>query len=305
MNLKLKQNHRFLVFTSLSCWSLLGFTLFLAWFIILPSQSFAQSYAPSRSTNNQYTESAQTQCGQDRQCRLERLKILNQKRQQSRAQVTDQRVLNDQEQIDQKYLRKTPRELKSLAFDFESMVGGSFQASGLGASWQWQKHLRLMGSYLFNCNMRNYNSFDFEYNFQGRCFKGGVRYIFSIKNFSSYAEVYGMQMVVDGNIVLYDYGNPNFVSNLEALFGIEADPQTSTNYLDGELESHILGLGVGFDWQAKNGFHLKVGVSTHYILFASLRSKETRANLTDSGMETLIVDDALSLIFDFSLGYAF
>lgn len=280
----------------------LGILISFSWV----SFSYAQSNwaGTSKSTQSRHM-SAQKQCGQDRRCRLERLKLLNQKRKQSQARGQDRRALKYQENIDKKYLRITTREQRPLLFDLDFMVADYFSGSGIATSWQWLKHLRLNASYVFNCSLHGYYDYDTEYNFDGSCYKGGVRYLFGTKNFSTYIEAYGMQMIVDGNI--YTYNNNGAVSGggFEDIFDFTPEPQFTDDYIDGELEAHLLGLGTGFDWQTEKGFHLRLGVSTHYVLFASLRDKSSRANLTDNEIEALIVDNVLALTVDFSLGYAF
>ncbi|MAD61725.1 MAG: hypothetical protein CMH49_09500 [Myxococcales bacterium] len=274
--------------------------------------SYAQSYTQSRSTSSKatdrsvssstYSGSAQEQCGQDRRCRLERLKLLNQQRKQSRAQGQKQRTLKFQEDINKKTLRITPRELRPFLLDLDVLSNPSFTGSGITISWQWLKHLRLSGSAMFTCNLNSTYNDNTDYYFDGRCFKGGVRYLFGTKNLSSYIDVYGMHIVVDGELSFYNTYNDNYDGGF---FEFASEPQLTDHYVSGELESHLIGVGVGFDWQSKKGLHLRFGLSTHYLLFASIRNKETRANLTDMEIESLIVNDALSLTFDFSIGYAF
>ena len=271
------------------------------------SFSFAQSNSWAGSSNSKPSRdsSAKEQCGQDRRCRLERLKLLNQKRKRSQAQGQDRRALKYQDNIDKKYLRITMREQRPLLFDLDYMMSDDFSGSGIAVSWHWLKHLRLNASYVFECSLNGSFDYDTEYNFNGRCYKGGVRYLFGTKNFSSYIEAYGMQMVVDGDIYMYNNNGAVSGGGFEDIFDFTPEPQFTNDYVEGELEAHLLGLGTGFDWQTEKGFHLRAGVSTHYVLFASLRDKRSRANLTNNEIESFIVDDALALIFDFSLGYAF
>ena len=274
--------------------------------------SYAQSYTRDRSASSQksdrsvsnstYPGSAQEQCGQDRRCRLERLKLLNRQRKQSRAQGQNQRTSTFQDNINKKTLRITPRELRPFVLDLDVLSSPSFAGGGIAISWQWLKHLRLSGSAMFTCNLNGTYDYDTDYNFDGRCFKGGVRYLFGTENLSSYLDVYGMHVVVDGGLNVYSNYNDNYDGDF---LDFVSEPQLTDSYITGELESHLIGFGAGFDWQTEKGLHLRFGLSTHYVLFASIRNKENRANLTDTEIESFIVDDALSLTFDFSIGYAF
>ena len=247
---------------------------------------------------------AREQCGNDRRCRLERMKELNRKRRMSAEKGRYARAINFQNKLDKNKLILEPREAKTIGIDLDVMTSNDFVASGFSLTWQWLTHIRLMAAYYSVCEINKYEAPSFNYYDDGRCMKAGLRYFNQTDAFTTYFDIYGLHVRMEGVLSGFD----NYNEWIEPYF----DPFTEESYnnlgvmtAEGELEAHILGLGVGLDWQHASGLHLRGGVSTHYVLYASHRNPSTRANLETRDLAPVMMNEILAIVFDFSVGYAF
>jgi hypothetical protein len=270
-------------------------------------ESLSIAHANARNEATQ-TSNADDECGTDRRCRIERLKKRNQQRLKRRAVGNSRRLKKLEEKLDLKALKKGPRELRPYTIAFETMKGIGLDMQGLAGSWQWLEHFRLIGTFYPICEIHQYPySYSYSYNnyLSGHCIKGGIRYLNGKSALTTYIDLYAIYMLLEGN---RNYG-ASFVfggyDRIEDPFGTTTNEHDDVYNEDAELEAHILGIGTGLDWQPKQYLHLRLGLSTHYVIFASVRDRLTRVNLTETNTEQIIVSDAMSITLDFSIGYAF
>ncbi len=247
--------------------------------------------------------SADHQCGADRSCRLERLKRLKRQRELSKERARTQRAIKYQSSLDNKALRKTPREIRPYSVNISSLSNDHLSQAGFEASWQWMKHLQVLGAYYPNNQLDFYDTPSFETYQSGQSFKAGVRYLNSVKHFTTYFELYALHLRLEG--WLSQEGNDSYFNDVVVRFSGDPPPADVTTSAEGELESHLLGVGVGFDWQASNGFHLRLGVNTHLVLYASHRRVDTRENLVTRDSAPKVVSEASTIMYDFAIGYSF
>lgn len=250
---------------------------------------------------------ADDQCGKDRKCRIERLRKLNQKRRLKQSQHNAQRAIRFQDKLNQNSLKKTPRELYPFSIDLETMTWQELSLAGIGLTWQWLKHLKLIGAYYPSCDVSTNYSSSYNAFLTGRCIKAGIRYLNHTSAFTTYFDLYAMHMLLEGDVEIGSYNDQSVLGGGGGIFDDLLD--TNNEYYGvneyGELETHVLGFGAGVDWMISQRFHLRLGLVTHYVLFASLRDEVSRANLIEDHTEQVLMNEVMSVSFDLSIGYAF
>lgn len=248
------------------------------------------------------SQGAEIECGQDRRCRLDRLKRLNERKRRAESRSLDQRLLDQSAELDRDSdRRETIREMKPYSLGLTSLANPNLSSGGFEASWQWMRHMKVVGAYHTYSKINHFENPSF-WSDKGQAFKFGLRYLKSVKNFSTYLELYALHLTVNGE--LSQWNNSLDSGGILDVFG-GGFTGGNTAYSYGELEAHIIGLGGGVEWQFNLGLYLRLGLCTHYALYATHRDPESRMNLATRDAASDLISKVYSLVYDFSIGYSF
>ena len=269
----------------------------LAFFTYLLSTSWSPcSNAFADTVKDGEEQSAEEQCGDDRRCRIERLRLKGQKRRARVTQLKEQKALDEQEFIKRREIYETPREAFPWAVDLVSIVNSQFYSVGISGSWQLMSHVRLWANILsigidsYGLAGEFYSSGNPGYGTQV-----GVHYLFSREEFSTYIGAQATFINIEGELS----------GSSSADYDLDFFDIADYNYEFGELEAHLVGLCAGATFQSKRRYRIGLGVTTHFVLFASHRDVATRANLSTRSAAPALVSQALNVVIDLSAGYAF
>lgn len=240
--------------------------------------------------------SADQACGRDRRCRLARLRVLGQSKRQDETRLITQRAQEQADLISRRAQLNVPREAFPWGLDLISSVNSEFGSFGIAGAWQWLEHLQLWGG-VSVCNLDTYDPKRSFYGYDAGLYAQlGTRYLFSRKDLSTYLGAQIGYIQQDGEMS----GNSDGGSFFD--FGFDG---SGYNFETGELEAHLIGLSAGADYQSRDRFRLRLGVTMNYVLFASHRDINTRANLSTRSIAPAVVDQALGVVLDLAIGYAF
>ena len=280
-------------------------------FSLLAVSSHIPLYAAPSSPPKVQPPSAHAKCGQDRRCRIERLKRLTQAQRESALKMADFRAYRFNEENDQREKSAYPRINKPFNVDINYFLW----VAGFSASYQLSAHFQTRfeaGVGLYSDTSERASRFIDFYSDDGiNTFRLNITYLNSQDALSSYvnlglsyligiAEVYDSNASASGG-VLGQLGG--IISNTTGinLGGSNGGPTSGV----GEFEAHLASVGAGFDYQHQSGFHARLGLSYTRPIFVGHRDADGRQNLPTKQSAEDWTSDILDLSIDFLLGWAF
>jgi len=230
--------------------------------------------------------SAQRACGQDRRCRLERLKRRSQARSATRLQLTDRRARESMALINGRKTSELPRVRRPWGVD---IFAATELITGLTGRYSfnenWQLGLNVGGGDISDSVKQLERTITLELPEPAVSAQVEALYLPRAGSSSPFIALGARYLQGLGRIT----DNQAPLSGGGGLIGLVTDVvnnvtgQASTQQVSesGEVEMHLLSAKVGYDYQALgNGFHARIGLSYHYPLFAGHRDSSSGQNLT-------------------------
>lgn len=226
-------------------------------------------------------------CGQDRRCRIARLRDKLRTQRILEAKLEDEnlgKVLQFYEQREKTlYPRLTRTKTINYMFDsnfsFESPFTGFQLGYLLNEYWQIEGMFLLQGSSMYSKNSAVYDNFTSGYQY-----RMGITHLNSLENSTSY---YGLSF---------------------AYMHMESEGYYTPSEFKQESPAHLLYLNYGYDWLFPTGFHFRIGSYLALPLYIGLRNQDSQVNADPEVKKAFVSQFSsyyLGLGICFQLGYSF
>jgi hypothetical protein len=223
-------------------------------------------------------------CGQDRRCRIGKLRDKLRTRRVLEAKLEDEQLFKLMQRYESRRRSIYPRLENNLSLNYMSDINFSFTIplSGINLLYHIDEHWQIDANYLAAID-----AFDIYTAASGYYFnemyqiRAGINYMNDLTPFSSY---YGLAFA-------YSYMEDSFSGS-------------------GAVESpaHVIYLNYGWDWQFVTGFHMRLGFYYAVPMYIGLRYAGNKENITDVDRNAVIekISTAIyGLGLCFQLGFSF
>lgn len=258
----------------------------------------------------QEAQAANRECGQDRRCRLERLKRKSEQRHQRVLQIVDRRAQENMALANDRENSQLPRYRRPWGLDFITATEGFFGGTGrYHFNEHWQLGLNL-GLAPISDRVQMLQR-EIEVILPDPAVSTQIEGIY-LSSAGSFSPLAGLGIrFIKGEGVISDSQAP--LGGGGGLIGLVTDlannlaggATTQSIQQRGELELHLISAKIGIDYQSlSNGFHARLALSYHYPLFGGHRDSASGQNLPTRASAKDWAEQDLTWDIEFSLGWS-